>query len=83
LAKYLAIVNASAFVVERLLDAGNPLLNLMERECLIDEILDDAIGFGPLGVLFHDDRVREIRVESPRRMAKEFSSLPEAGSRIG
>ena len=55
-------------VVERIVDAENPLLNLMERERLIDEILDDAIGFGPLGILFQDERVREIQVESPQRI---------------
>jgi hypothetical protein len=55
-------------VVERLTDTENPLLNLMERERLIDEILDDTFGFGPLEMLFHNQRVREVRVESPEHI---------------
>lgn len=55
-------------VVERLVDTENPLLNRMERERLIEEILDDTFGFGPLGMLFHNDRVREIQVEGPERI---------------
>src|SRR6266849_10249665 len=35
-------------VVERLCDTENPLLNRMERERLIDEVLDETFGFGPL-----------------------------------
>src|SRR5215212_3309452 len=38
-------------VVERLCDTENPLLNRMERERLIDEVLDETFGFGPLEVL--------------------------------
>src|SRR6516164_1851840 len=37
-------------VVERLCDTENPLLNRMERERLIDEVLDETFGFGPLEV---------------------------------
>jgi hypothetical protein len=55
-------------VVERLVDTENPLCNRMERERLIDEVLDDAFGFGPLGYLFNDDRVSEILVQAPDRI---------------
>src|SRR3954469_16014986 len=41
-------------VVERLCDTENPLLNRMERERLIDEVLDETFGFGPLEVLLKD-----------------------------
>src|SRR5947207_527853 len=34
-------------VIEHLCDTENPLLNRMERERLIDEILDETLGFGP------------------------------------
>src|SRR5262249_49922561 len=37
--------------VERLCDTENPLLNRMERERLIEEVLDETLGFGPLEVL--------------------------------
>jgi hypothetical protein len=55
-------------VVERLVDTENPLLNLMERERLIDDVLGDAIGFGPLAYFFNDDRVSEILVHAPDRI---------------
>src|SRR6187397_1897500 len=35
-------------VIEHLCDTENPLLNRVERERLIDEILDETLGFGPL-----------------------------------
>src|ERR1700745_3393445 len=38
-------------VVERLCDTENPLLNRMERERLIDEVLDENFGFRPPVVL--------------------------------
>src|SRR5207247_1129523 len=48
-------------VVERLCDTENPLLNRMERERLIDEVLDETFGFGPLEILLKD-RSEERRV---------------------
>src|SRR5262245_57528015 len=44
-------------VVERLCDTENPLLNRMERERLIDEVLDETFGFGPLEVLLKDPTI--------------------------
>ena len=38
-------------VVEHLGDTENPLLNRSERERLIEEILDETFGFGPLELL--------------------------------
>jgi pilus assembly protein CpaF len=55
-------------VVERLLDEANPLLNLMEREATILHVVADALGLGPLEMLFGDDRVQEIRVDGPDRI---------------
>jgi hypothetical protein len=49
-------------VVERLCDIENPLLNRMERERLIDEVLGEALGFGPLEGPFHDPKLQEIEV---------------------
>src|SRR5262245_59111113 len=47
-------------VVERLCDTENPLLNRMERERLIDEVLDETFGFGPLEVLLKDPTISDI-----------------------
>ena len=47
-------------VVERLCDTENPLLNRMERERLIDEVLDETFGFGPLEALLKDPTISDI-----------------------
>src|SRR5262245_17880580 len=52
-------------VVERLCDTENPLLNRMERERLIDEVLDETFGFGPLEVLLKDPTVSDILINGP------------------
>jgi len=52
-------------IVERLVDEENVLINLMERERLVDEVLDEVLGFGPLHALLADNKVQEIRVEGP------------------
>src|SRR5919205_24710 len=52
-------------VVEHLCDTENPLLNRMERERLIDEILDETLGFGPLETLLKDPTISDILVNGP------------------
>ncbi len=58
-------------VVERLCDTENPLLNRMERERLIDEVLDETFGFGPLEVLLKDPTVSDILVNGPKKVYVE------------
>src|SRR5438552_12164931 len=58
-------------VVERLCDSENPLLNRMERERLIDEVLDETFGFGPLEVLLKDPTVSDILVNGPHKIYVE------------
>lgn len=58
-------------VVERLCDTENPLLNRMERERLIDEVLDETFGFGPLEVLLKDPTVSDILVNGPQNIYVE------------
>jgi pilus assembly protein CpaF len=55
-------------VVERLCDTENPLLNRMERERLIDEVLDETFGFGPLEVLLKDPTISDILVNGPYKI---------------
>jgi pilus assembly protein CpaF len=52
-------------VIEHLCDTENPLLNRMERERLIDEILDETLGFGPLEALLKDPTISDIMVNGP------------------
>src|SRR5262245_50350762 len=58
-------------VVERLCDTENPLLNRMERERLIDEVLDETFGFGPLEMLLKDPTISEIMINGPQKIYVE------------
>ncbi len=58
-------------VIEHLCDTENPLLNRMERERLIDEILDETLGFGPLEVLLKDATISDILVNGPHNIYVE------------
>lgn len=58
-------------VVERLCDTENPLLTRMERERLIDEVLDETFGFGPLEMLLKDPTVSDILVNGPHKIYVE------------
>ena len=58
-------------VVERLCDTENPLLNRIERERLIDEVLDETFGFGPLEVLLKDPTISDILVNGPHKIYVE------------
>jgi pilus assembly protein CpaF len=58
-------------VVERLCDTENPLLNRMERERLIDEVLDETFGFGPLEMLLKDPTISDILINGPYKIFVE------------
>src|SRR5271168_1848966 len=58
-------------VVERLCDTENPLLNRMERERLIDEVLDETFGFGPLESLLKDPTISDILINGPYKVYVE------------
>src|SRR5437764_239967 len=58
-------------VVERLCDTENPLLNRMERERLIDEVLDETFGFGPLEMLLKDPTISDILINGPHKIFVE------------
>src|SRR5437762_2497331 len=58
-------------LVDRLCDTENPLLNRMERERLIDEVLDETFGFGPLEALLKDPTISDILVNGPHKIYVE------------
>ncbi len=58
-------------VVERLCDTENSLLNRIERERLIDEVLDETLGFGPLEMLLKDPTISDILVNGPYKVFVE------------
>ena len=55
-------------VVEHLCDTENPLLNRSERERLIEEVLDETFGFGPLEILMKQDGVADIMINGPKNV---------------
>ena len=48
--------------VEHLCDAEETLLNRKERERLVQEVLDQTLGLGPLEILLKDDSISDILV---------------------
>ena len=55
-------------VVEHLCDTENPLLNRSERERLIEEVLDETFGFGPLELLLKEEGVADIMINGPKHV---------------
>src|SRR5437667_961285 len=58
-------------VIEHLCDTENPLRNRIEREKLIEEILDETLGFGPLEILLKDPTISDILVNGPFKVYVE------------
>ena len=55
-------------VVEHLCDTEDTLLNRNERERLIDEVLDETFGLGPLEVLLKDPTISDILINGPKNV---------------
>lgn len=55
-------------VVEHLCDTENSLLNRSERERLIEEVLDETFGYGPLEILLKEPGVADIMINGPKRV---------------
>ncbi len=53
-------------VVEHLCDTEDPLLNRHERQKLVEEILDETFGLGPLEILLKDDKIGDIMINGPK-----------------
>jgi pilus assembly protein CpaF len=58
-------------VVEHLCDTEHPLLNRAERERLIEEVLDETFGFGPLEMLLKDPSISDIMINGPKKVFVE------------
>lgn len=51
---------------DQLLGRRRDLLNLAERERLINEVIDEAFGLGPLEPLFRDPTISDILINGPK-----------------
>jgi pilus assembly protein CpaF len=58
-------------VVEHLCDNEDSLLNRAERERLIDEVLDETFGLGPLESLLKDPTINDILINGPKHVYVE------------
>ena len=55
-------------VVEHLCDTEDTLLNRNERERLVDEVLDETFGLGPLEMLLKDPTISDILINGPKNV---------------
>jgi pilus assembly protein CpaF len=55
-------------VVEHLCDTQDTLLNRNERERLIEEVLDETFGLGPLETLLKDPSISDILINGPKNI---------------
>ncbi len=58
-------------VVEHLCDTEDTLLNRNERERLVDEVLDETFGLGPLELLLKDASISDIMINGPQSIYVE------------
>lgn len=58
-------------VVEHLCDAENTLLNRSERDRIVDEVLDETFGLGPLEFLLKDPSISDILINGPKNIFVE------------
>jgi len=58
-------------VVEHLCDTEDTLLNRNERERLVDEVLDETFGLGPLELLLKDPTINDILINGPKNVYVE------------
>src|SRR6516165_8467702 len=64
-------------LLESLLLGGSPTLNLQERERVVQEVLDEVFGLGPLEPLLADPTVNDILVNTYKRVYVERRGLLE------
>jgi pilus assembly protein CpaF len=53
-------------VVEHLCDTENTMLNRSERDRLVEEVLDETFGLGPLEGLLKDAKISDILINGPK-----------------
>jgi pilus assembly protein CpaF len=63
--------------IGRLLAGEDKPLNTQERETIIDELVDELMGFGPLEPLLADDTVADILVNTPHSVYVERRGVLE------
>ena len=58
-------------VVEHLCDGENSYLNRSERDRVVEEVLDETLGLGPLEFLLKDPSISDILINGPKNIYVE------------
>lgn len=58
-------------VVEHLCDSEQTLLNRAERDRIVEEVLDETFGLGPLELILKDEAVSDIMINGPKNIFVE------------
>ncbi|MCU0708081.1 MAG: CpaF family protein [Pirellula sp.] len=58
-------------VVEHLCDSENTYLNRSERDRVVEEVLDETLGLGPLEFLLKDPSISDILINGPKNIYVE------------
>ena len=66
-------LDLSRVVVEHLCDSENTFLNRSERDKIVDEVLDETLGLGPLEFLLKDPSISDILINGPKNVFVERS----------
>jgi pilus assembly protein CpaF len=69
-------------LAQKLTSSSSETLSEPEREKLVDEIMDEAFGFGPLENILHDPTVTDILVNGPREVYVERNGKLELSNII-
>ncbi|MCA9099532.1 MAG: CpaF family protein [Pirellulales bacterium] len=64
-------------VVEHLCDTEDTLLNRAERDKLVEEVLDETFGLGPLELLLKDASISDILINGPKSIYVERKGVME------
>lgn len=69
-----------AALIERLIDVEGLLLGATERRALVQDLLDEILGLGPLEKLFRDPSLTDILVNGPDQVYVERKGVLEEAS---
>ncbi len=67
-------------VVEHLCDTEDTFLNRNERDRLVEEVLDETFGLGPLELLLKDPTISDIMINGPKQVYIERDGKMEKTS---
>lgn len=64
-------------IIEKLYETEDILLNRSEKERLVEEVLDETLGLGPLEILLKDPTVCDIMINGPNQVYVERQGVME------